>query len=253
MKRSEVLKNISIVLVETLQPGNLGSTARAMKNMGLERLKLVNPCTTNDDECRKLAVGAYDLIEKAQVCPSVEEALTEESIVVGTTSVRGRKQKVRIYTPREIAPIIWDYALSQQVSILFGPERRGLAENDLALCQYLVSIPSSAGFPTLNLAQAVLILAYEISSFSSPAQHPRLQLAPESERNQMYQHMENVLIQIGFLSRGNPGHMMRSIRRLLSRAELTERDVQIVRGIMSQMEWYSKEGRKMTAREIEKP
>jgi TrmH family RNA methyltransferase len=253
MAQSEVFENISVVLVETLQPGNLGSAARAMKNMGLKRLKLVNPCKSSDGECQKLAVGAFDLVENAQVFTSLEEALSEESIVVGTTSVRGRSQKVRLYTPREISPIIWDYAVSQKVSVVFGPERRGLSEKELALCQYLVSIPASLDFPTLNLAQAVLILAYEIAIFQPMDLHPRLQLATESVRKEMFQHMEEVLIQIGFLSRSSPGHIMRSIRRFLSQAELTERDVRIVRGMMSQMEWYAREGKKMTPEEVEKP
>ncbi len=253
MTSSVPLENISIVLVETHEPGNLGSAARAMKNMGLKRLKLVNPCQWSHSECRRLAVGAFDLVEQAPIYSSLEEALDSSSVVVGTTSARGRHQRVRLYTPREIIPIIWDYALSQEVSFVFGPERRGLSEEKLALCQYLVSIPAAAEFPTLNLAQALLILAYEMSIFQRMEPQHRPQLAPESARKRMFDHMEQVLIQIGFLSRSNPGHIMRSIRRFLSRAELTERDIQIVRGIMSQMEWYTQRGRKMKPADVQKP
>ena len=253
MKRSEILDNISVVLVETLQPGNIGSAARAMKNMGLHQLKLVSPCSISDEACQKMAVGAYDLVEDAEIYDSLQMALAGESVVVGTTSARGRSNKVRLYAPREIGPAIWEYAMSQNISLVFGPERRGLNDKELALCQYLVSIPASIDFPTLNLSQAVLVLAYEIATVQSANRRPRLQLATESDRKQMFEHMEETLIQIGFLSRSNPGHIMRSIRRLLGEADLTERDIQILRGIMSQMEWYSKEGGKMSPAEVEKP
>ena len=242
-----------MVLVEPLQAGNLGSAARAMKNMGLTQLKLVKPCTLENGECQKLAVGAFDLVENATVFEKLAEAVADDSVVIGTTSARGRSQKTRLYTPREMAPIIWDYAASQRVAIVFGSERRGLSEQQLALCQYLVSIPSSPPFPTLNLAQAVLVLAYEISTSEPHSLSPRLQLATEAERRPMFEHMEEVLVQIGFLSKTNPGHLMRSIRRFLGRAEMTERDVQIVRGIMSQMDWYVKQGRNLDPEEIKKP
>jgi tRNA/rRNA methyltransferase len=253
MKRSEILNNVSVVLVETLQPGNIGSAARAMKNMGLHQLKLVSPCSICDEACQKMAVGAYDLVEGAEICDNLQMALAGESVVVGTTSARGRSDKVHLYSPREIAPLIWEYAMSQKVSLVFGPERRGLSDKELALCQYLVSIPASIDFPTLNLAQAVLVLAYEIANVQSVNRRPRQPIATESDRQQMFQHMEKTLIQIGFLSQSNPGHIMRSIRRLLGEANLTERDIQILRGIMSQMEWYSREGKRMSPAEVEKP
>jgi tRNA/rRNA methyltransferase len=253
MNQSEFLSNISVVLVETLQPGNLGSAARAMKNMGLRRLKLVNPRRPLDEESRKMAVGAFDLVEEAEVFDTLQSAIAGEGLVVGTTSARGRSRKVRLYTPKEIAPTLRDFAVSQKVSIVFGPERRGLNDEELSYCQYLVNIPSSPDFPTLNLAQAVLILAYEVSTVQAGTPQPRPKLAAESERSQMFQHMEQTLIRIGFLSRSNPGHIMRAIRRFLGRAELTERDVQIIRGIMSQMDWFSKEGKKLRNGEIEKP
>ena len=251
--RMTVLENVSIVLVHTMQPGNLGSAARAMKNMGLKRMKLVNPCNPGDEDCRKMAVGAFDLIENAQIYKNLQDALADESVIIGTTSSRGRIRKMSLYTPREIAPTITDYASSQKVSILFGPERGGLSDDELAVCQYLVSIPASDDFPTLNLAQSVLILCYEIALRRPGSSHPRRKLVLESERRQMFEHVQETLVQIGFLSRSNPGHIMRSIKRLLSQAELTERDVQIVRGIMSQMEWYSKEGWKMDPDEVTKP
>ena len=154
-----------------------------------------------------------------------------------------------------MAPVVGDYSRNQKVSIVFGPERRGLSDDELALCQYSVSIPASKDFPTLNLAQAVLILAYGLRHRLDPGGGPDVvgELAAESERKQMFEHVQETLIQIGFLSQSNANHMMRSIRRLLSQAELTKRDVQIVRGIMSQMEWFSKEGKKLNPDEVRKP
>ena len=252
-RKSNSTNNISIVLVDTLQPGNLGSVARAMKNMGLEQLKLVRPCDRQSGECQKMAVGAYDIVQEAQVFPSLREALATEHVVIGTTSARGRRQKQRLLTPRELAPKIKNYASEQNVSLVFGSERRGLNDQQISLCQYLVRIPSDPDFPTLNLAQAVLIVAYEIFAESSRDGGRSPELVTETERQEMFDHMEQVLIRIGFLSQSNPGHIMRSIRRFLGKAELTERDVQIVRGIMSQMDWYIRQGKDLKPSEIRKP
>ena len=251
--RPEVSNNISVVLVDTLQPGNLGSVARAMKNMGLKQLKLVRPCDIHSQECQKMAVGAYHMVQEAQVFPTLSEALAKEHVIVATTSARGRTRKQRLLTPREIAPIVNRYAANQKVSLVFGSERRGLNDKQLALCQYLVRIPTEPIFPTLNLAQAVLILAYEVFNETSAQEPESPALVTEAERQEMFEHMEKVLTSIGFLSQSNPGHIMRSIRRFLGQAELTERDVQIVRGIMSQMDWYVREGRIMEPEEVKKP
>jgi TrmH family RNA methyltransferase len=248
-----VFENICFILVQTLHSGNIGSAARALKNMGLHRLKLVNPCDPANRECQMMAVGANDVVENAPRYSVLEEAVADEHVVIGTTSNRGRRQKTRIYTPREVAPLICQYAESQRVCLVFGPERRGLSEQQLALCRYLVTIPASPLFPTLNLAQAVMLMAYEIFSLSETERTPPPELATEEERSRMFRHMERVLLEIGFLSRSNPGHMMRAIRRILGQADLTERDVRILRGIMSQMEWYVRSGKNLDRKDILKP
>jgi tRNA/rRNA methyltransferase len=253
VNQSAVFENISVVLVEPLHSGNIGSVARALKNMGLSRLKLVNPCNPKNRECQMMAVNALDVIEKASLYSSLEEAVADQNVVIGTTSSRGGRQKTRIYTPREIAPRIWQYAETQRVCLVFGPERRGLSEEQLALCLYLVTIPASPLFPTLNLAQAVMLMAYELFSLSETERNPLPELATEEERARMFQHMEQVLVEIGFLSRSNPGHMMRAIRRILGQADLTDRDVRILRGIMSQMEWYGRSGRHLERKDVLKP
>lgn len=237
--KNRILENCTIVLFEPRNAGNIGSTARAMKNMGLRRLKLVCP-TSLDAECERMAVGAVDVVENAAHFDSLDEALQEEQVIIGTTSSRGRRARRKIYYPREIVPRIWHYARRQRVAILFGPERRGLSQDQLVGCQYLVMIPGNPSFPTLNLAQSVLVLSYELFSFEGgTVGEPSPRLASHRERERMFKHMKKVLLEIGFLDPNNPDHIMRSIRRFLGQADLSSRDIKIVRGMMSQMGWYS--------------
>ena len=186
-----------------------------------------------------MAGKAIELVHSAQTYFSLDEALTEENVVIGTTSARKRKAEQRIHAPREIAALLRKYGKSQRVALVFGPERSGLTDPQLARCQYLVSIPSNLDYPVLNLSQAVLVLAYEILIAGPTESNGNLQLASDEEREQMLSDMQRVLLDIGFLNPQNPSHIMRSIRRFLGRADLTPRDVQILRGIMTQMEWYT--------------
>jgi tRNA/rRNA methyltransferase len=220
-----------------------------MKNMGLQHLKLVSPMEGINEQCRRMAGKAIDLVCSAPTLSSLDEALSEENVVIGTTSARKRENKQRIHTPREIAALIRKYGESQRVALVFGPERSGLTDAQLARCQYLVSIPSNPDHSVLNLSQAVLVLAYEILTASPLPSNGNLQLASDEEREQMFSDMQQVLLDIGFLNPDNPTHIMRSIRRFLGRADLTPRDVQILRGIMTQMKWYARE-RAQSARSL---
>ncbi len=206
--------------------------------MGLQRLKLVSPMESINEQCRRMAGKAFELVHSAHIYSSLDEALTEENVVVGTTSAREREAKQRIHTPREIAALLRKYGESQRVALVFGSERSGLTDPQLARCQYLVSIPSNLDHPVLNLSQAVLVLAYEILTAGSTSSNGNLQVASDVEREQMFSDMQKVLLDIGFLNPHNPSHIMHSIRRFLGRADLTPRDVQILRGIMTQMKWY---------------
>lgn len=246
------LDNISFVLVETASGGNIGAAARAMKNMGLERLKLVNPQGYMNDECRMFAGRALSVVEASRVYSSLDEALAGENLVIGTTSARGRKEQ-HVHTPRQVAPLIREHARSERVGLIFGPERIGLTDAQLARCQYQVSIPASPNYPVLNLAQAVMVLSYEIFNSEAPGPKKVQKLATDEKRERMFQQMEEVLIEIGFLSSDNPHPIMRSIRRFLGRADLTSRDVRILRGIMSQMEWYLRRGRELPPERVRKP
>lgn len=232
-------RNLSVVLVQPLKAGNIGSAARAMKNMGLRKLKLVNPRSRfNNMECLKMAGKASDLIAEAQIFPTFEEAVADENVLVGTTSARDRKPRQRFYTPRQIAPIVCEYTLNQRLALVFGPEDQGLTDAQLAQCQYLVFVPANTDYPVLNVAQSVMILAYEIFNVEDVNLNEHLELVPSERREAMFEHMRKVLLEIGFLHKENPEAIMRSIRRFLGRADLTARDVQIIRGIMSHVEWY---------------
>lgn len=200
-----------------------------------------------------MARGATDLLEAGQVYPSLDEALAEENVVVGTTSGRERGKKGPIYTPREIVPLLWQQASMQHAALVFGPERRGLSDEQLARCQYVVSIPSQPHSPVLNVAQSVMIVAYELFIGQDTNVDAVDQLASDRERERMYRQAEQVLVDIGFLGARNPGHIMRAIRRSLRLAHLTSRDIRIIRGILSQMEWYVQEGRALPAEKVRKP
>ncbi len=253
MPSTDIFGHISVVLVETVQPGNIGSAARAMSNMGLSRLKLVSPRGVLSSECLKMAGKAAEIVTGAAVFNSVQEALADENIVIGTTSSRDRAARQRLYSPREIAPLVLEYAAVEKVALVFGSEKRGLTDDHLALCQYLVTIPAHHGHPVLNLAQAVMVLAYEIYNCQDFDLNPQAVLASQQSREEMFEHLERTLLRIGFLSASNPGHIMNSIRRFLGKAELTPRDIQILRGILTQMEWFATEGHRLDAEKVRKP
>jgi TrmH family RNA methyltransferase len=252
------MENISIVLVGTLYGGNIGSAARAMMNMGIKDLRLVRPEEILTEDCRNMAVNALCLVESAQVYSSLGEAVSGSSLVIGTTCQRGRNQKVREYSPRDLAFLVKSVSGNSKVSIVFGPERGGLTEKELAECQYLVNIPASPELPTLNLSQAVLIICYELFVCREPHEGtgihpPDFEYPTQEEREQMFRHIEETLLAIGFLSSGNPSHIMVSLKRLLGGEFLSRRDIKIIRGIMSRMDWFIKHGEDLPPEKIRRP
>ncbi len=247
------LDNVSVVLVGTLQAGNIGSAARAMKNMGVRRLKLVSPRQRVNAECRRLAGKAMDLVENAEVFETFEEAIDDAGVVAATTSARDRSHRRPLVTPREAAPTLLAHARHQKIALVFGPERSGLSEEQIAKSQILVSIPASPEYPVLNLAQSVLLVVYELGLLQNALPASRAKVAPQPQRQEMFDQIQRVLIRIGFLSSGNPETMMNSIRKLLDQPSLTLRDVRIVRGIMSQIDWFVREGWKLDVDRIRKP
>jgi len=246
---NDPLANIAIVLVRPQFAGNIGSVSRAMRNMGLSRLILVLPAQEPlSPEARMMATSAKDILEKAEVFSRLEDALAGFRWIAGTSARKGRNRGPFI-SPREICPEIIGHARSIPVAILFGREDKGLTNEELAPCQALISMPTHKSLPSLNLAQAVMILCYELymatlaNQIGGPSgPRPSLKLAEFQRVEGMYTHLEDLLMRIGFLDPQNPKRIMHTLRRIFGRANLSDRDVAILRGIFRQLEWYTTKG-----------
>jgi tRNA/rRNA methyltransferase len=235
------LNNTAIVLVEPQSPGNVGMVCRAMKNMGLRELRLVNPCRIDHPEAVMFAVSARDILEQARIYPTLTEAIADCPISVAATRRHG-KYRQEIRTPEEIVASLLEQGGANRSAFVFGREDSGLTTDEVALCRWRSTIPTGDPYGSLNLAQAVLIFCYELlkgmAANSSPNER---ELAETSLTEPLYGQMERSLLRIGFLNPQNPGHLMRSLRRIFARAELDEREVAILRGILAQIDWAASE------------
>ena len=233
------MKHMRIVLVRPQGMMNVGSVARAMKNVGISELALVNPAAPpSHPDARVMAVRAHDILEGALIFSRLTDAIADCTWVIGTTRRKG-KGREGLIDPRQMAAEIADMAQQNKVAVIFGPEDRGLSNRDLDLCQRLVSIPSHEEYGSLNLAQAVMVICYEIYLATHHQKaDPRIrQLATSEELEGMYYHMEETLLRIGFLDQNNPKRIMAVLRRIFSRARLNPREVKILRGICRQAHW----------------
>lgn len=233
------LENVVIILAGTKHPGNIGSAARAMANMGLGRLVLAAPRCRITDESYRLAKAGGPILESARVCRSLAGALRGVRLLVGTTGKNGGYRSPAA-PPRAIVPRILDHAARQRVGILFGPEDTGLVDDDLRLCQLLMRIPTHRRASSINLAQAVMVVAYELflgSLGHAPARAIRTASLEQTEA--MYAQLEKALLEIGFLHTQNAQHMMFALRRIFGRAGLESADVGTLRGIARQISWYA--------------
>jgi len=236
-----MVRAIRIVLVNTSHPGNIGAVARAMKTMGLDELWLVAPRTFPHAEATAMAAGAHDLLAKAHVCASVDEALTGCRLVVGS-SVRLRAISWPQLDPRAAAAELVTTAADGPVALLFGPERAGLCNEDLDRCQALVSIPANPEYGSLNLASAVQVLAYEIRVASLTAEAPIPPSAADhlaataDEIEGFFAHLEQTLLAIDFINPARPGRVLRRLRRMFARARPEEDEIRILRGILTQVD-----------------
>ncbi len=244
MNKTSLLDNISIVLVDTKTPANIGATARCMMNMGLKNLILVDPPKDKHQDALKLAVGAHEIIEKSAVFPVLAEALADHGLVIGTSRHAG-KQRKNIRTPREVAEQVIPLLSKNRVAIVFGNEVNGLENRDLALCHEIVAIPSSDEFPSLNLSHAVMIIAYELFLASGVRTgRAAKKLARFDETEGFYRQFRGTLQTIGFLEHENPERLMFSLRQLFGRARLTGREVRMLRGVLSAVDRVVNDGKK---------
>jgi TrmH family RNA methyltransferase len=232
---------IRIVLVETSHPGNIGAVARALKNMSLGELVLVNPKLFPHPEASARASGAEDVLNAARVTADLGTALKDCGLVLATTG-RERDQNFRVLDARTAAQRAVEHAEQGPVAIMFGSERTGLTNDELRYAHALLAIPANPVYPSLNIAMAVQIVAYEImcASLARANQAPRsitvpaVPLASPEELDLMYAHLAQVLEEIDFRDRTQSGtHLMKRIRRLLQRAEPDMNEVHILRGFLT--------------------
>lgn len=232
---------VRIVLVGTTHPGNIGAAARAMRTMGLERLSLVAPREFPSAEATARAAGADGVLEQARMYASLDEALAGCRFVVGA-SARLRALPFSTLGPREAAPRLIAEGRHGEAAVVFGRESSGLSNDELASCHALLHIPTDAAYRSLNLGMAVQIVAYELrlavldEAAPGPAAKRLDPLASVDELERFYGHLERTLVAAGFLNPANPRHLMLRLRRLFNRALPEEKEVRILRGILSALE-----------------
>lgn len=235
-------KNISIVLYKPKYAGNVGSVARAAKNMGIGKIVVVGTTDLDREAMEQRSTHlAADVLDQIQYVASIEEALGGFHYIVGTTARLG-KARGPFVSPRAAAQKIADLSQKNKIALLFGPEDTGLANDQLRLCHSVVTIPTSRDFTSLNLSQAVMILCYEIfiaSRAAATMAEATPKLALSSELEGMYGQMKDLLAKIEFLNPENPEYWMLDVRRFFSRTGLLSREVKIIRGVCRQLEWYA--------------
>jgi tRNA (cytidine32/uridine32-2'-O)-methyltransferase len=232
-------ESIRVVLVATSHPGNIGSTARAMKTMGLQRLYLVSPRSFPDRWANELAAGADDVLQQAIVSDTLMAALQGCQLILAT-SARPRDMDLPGLIPSTAAELISQQPDDTEIAIVFGREHAGLTNDELLHCHYHIHIPSHPEFSSLNLAQAVQIIAYELRVRSlSPNVKTEMrptQLAHVEAVEQFYDHLREVLIEIHFLKPSNPKKLLQRLRRLFNRTKLEATEVNILRGILTSIQ-----------------
>ena len=234
------LDNISIVLLQSRYSENIGAAARAMRNMGIRQLVIVDPQNFDLSKALKLATHfASDIIEKSKFYPDLKEALSSFNYVVGTTARLGGQRQV-VHTPLTLARKLIPISVKNRIAILFGPEDKGLSNEDIRYCQALVNIPTTE-FSSLNLAQSVMILCYEIFIAGGEANEeftPRM--ASRHELDGMYDQLKDILVRISYINSENPDYWLNHFRRFFTRLQLRAKEVNIIRGLCRQVDWYGK-------------
>ena len=234
---------VRIVLVETTHPGNIGASARAMKTMGLSDLALVAPRAFPSEEAAARASGAADLLERARVHDTLEEAVADCAFVVGT-SARARGVEWPCADPRTAAARIWDAVeAGERAAVVFGREQSGLTNEALARCMLHVRIPTDEAFSSLNLAMAVQVLCYELRMTGLaraehvPADKPaRPRLATSAELEHFHEHLERILVDAGFIHEDHPRQLKLKLRRIFQRAGLDKNEIDILRGVLTSLD-----------------
>jgi len=238
--------NFAFVLFKPQSAGNIGAAARALKNMGFDDLRLVAPGPLNQREAVAMAVHADDILAGAKTYSELASALADCSVTVGTTSRRGGYRSTA--QPLRAAAIELDaLARSNRIAVIFGREDRGLTNRELKLCHRLITIPTAPEYPSLNLAQAVVVVAYELmiassASTASAASSAAPEFVSASISDAMLARMADALVSIGFIDEQNPDHIMFAMREIFGRSGLTPREVEILNGMARQIRWVAEGG-----------
>lgn len=243
---SSLLDNVRIVLVNTSDCRNIGSAARAMKTMGLTQLVLVDPIEMPNGQAQALSAGASDVLTGAKVVSTLEEAISDCGLVVGT-SARSRTLPWPMLEPRGCGEKLIEEANNFPVALVFGRESSGLTNDELQLCHFHVQIPANPEYSSLNLAMAVQTLSYEVRTsflavenqqYNKPADEEEYPVIEETER--LYEHFEDALKATGFIVPSHPGLVMTKLRRLLNRARPDTKEVKMLRGMLASVERTAK-------------
>ncbi|MCD6459267.1 RNA methyltransferase [bacterium] len=232
------LDNIYIVLVEPKQPGNIGSCCRAMKNMGITSLRLVNPVPYLVPETFKLCYGADDLVHNAAIYTDLKSAVSDAGFVVGFTRRKGKNRKP-VYWLEEVLPDIINHSQNNKIALVFGRESKGLFNDELRLCHAQAAIPTKLKFPTLNLSQAVLMVCYELFICRHSPDPTVLQFLPQGETEQMYTHIKSTLSLMEYKKKGSndlPKRILNTLRRIFNRSGLERQETQMIHGLCSRIE-----------------
>jgi tRNA/rRNA methyltransferase len=244
------MENICIVLVEPQGPINIGSVCRAMINFGCADLRLVNPCAAYRSlDARRMALGGESILIQAPIYPTLQKALADCHLVFGTTRRFG-KYREDFLTPEQAATRAHDQPSTSRVAFVFGREDRGLHTKELDLCQFFVTIPTDSAYPSMNLSHAVALFLYELRKGGHAAHAvPDDGQAParNGDMENMFQHMRQTLLTADYLDPQNPDHVLRAFRRLFGRTGLSDREVRILQGLWSRIDWIEKERRRLSA------
>lgn len=236
-------ENIRMVMVNTTHPGNIGAAARAMKNMGLSRLVLVDPKEFPSEKAVWRAAGALDVLDNVEVVPTLADAVKDCELIIGT-SARERRIPWPLLTPKECGDRVWAESANHQVAIVFGREDRGLTNEELQTCNFHVTIPGNPEYPVLNIASALQVICYEIRMSHLTAEEGKaphfddwdMPPAKQQDVDYYFKHLEETLEKLGFYDPDNPRQTMTRLRRLYGRIRLDEMELSIMRGMLTSIQ-----------------
>jgi TrmH family RNA methyltransferase len=231
-------KNISFVLVDPRTPGNIGAVARAIKTMGFQNLLLIRPGEYLTSEAYWMAHASEDVLEKARTYNTLEEAISQKNFVVATTQ-RERGFHLPYFTPKELAEKIIPISQDHQIAVIFGNEKSGLSNSELAMCDAVSTIPAYSQHPSLNLAQAVMVYSYEFYTVAyQDIKSYSWKLANHNDLDSLYKHLRTSLERVGFVPIDSWENFILRFSRLLGRANAEIRDVRVWHKILKSFDSY---------------